>query len=78
MSLNTWATQLCDSLGIELDVDIDEILDLARDAAHNVERPAAPLTTFLVGYAAGMRGGSAGDITDCVDIASELASAQEE
>jgi hypothetical protein len=29
------------------------ILDIARDAAHGVERPAAPVTTFLLGYAAG-------------------------
>ncbi len=29
------------------------VLDLARDAAHEVERPAAPLTTFLVGVAVG-------------------------
>ena len=29
------------------------LLDLARDAAHEVERIAAPLTTFLVGVAVG-------------------------
>ena len=29
------------------------MLDLARDAAHEIERPAAPLTTFLVGVAVG-------------------------
>lgn len=28
-----------------------EILNVARDAAHNVERPAAPLTTYLMGLA---------------------------
>ena len=32
---------------------IRTLLDLARDAAHEVERPAAPLTTFLVGVAVG-------------------------
>jgi len=31
--------------------DIETILDVARDAAHNVERPAAPITTYLLGYA---------------------------
>ena len=35
------------------------LLDLARDAAHEVERPAAPLTTFLVGVAVG-RGATLG------------------
>lgn len=29
------------------------ILDLARDAAHGVARPAAPLTAYLVGVAVG-------------------------
>ena len=77
MSLTTWNTRLCDALGLDLDVEIDDILDLARDAAHQVERPAAPLTTFLVGYAAALRGGSPEDITDCIDIAAELASQEE-
>ena len=63
---------------MDLDVEIDDILDLARDAAHQVERPAAPLTTFLVGYAAALRGGSPTDITDCIDIAAELASPRQE
>ncbi|MYZ39599.1 DUF6457 domain-containing protein, partial [Streptomyces sp. SID4917] len=50
--LDEWITAVKDELGIELDVDISVLLDLARDAAHGVARPAAPLTTFLVGYAA--------------------------
>ncbi|MEU0954405.1 DUF6457 domain-containing protein [Streptomyces niveus] len=51
--LDEWITAVKDELGLELDVDIKVLLDLARDAAHGVARPAAPLTTFLVGYAAG-------------------------
>lgn len=78
MSLTTWNEQLCEALGLDLAVEIDDILDLARDAAHQVERPAAPLTTFLVGYAAGVRGGSTGDINDCIDIAANLALSQGE
>ncbi|MEU6015428.1 NTP transferase domain-containing protein [Streptomyces sp. NPDC047515] len=50
--LDEWITAVKNELGIELDVDTDVLLDLARDAAHGVARPAAPLTTFLVGYAA--------------------------
>ncbi|MEV6163566.1 NTP transferase domain-containing protein [Streptomyces sp. NPDC052052] len=50
--LDEWITAVKTELGIELDVDTDVLLDLARDAAHGVARPAAPLTTFLVGYAA--------------------------
>ncbi|MFY9913944.1 MAG: DUF6457 domain-containing protein [Nocardioidaceae bacterium] len=78
MSLSTWSQQLCDALGLDLEVEIDPILDLARDAAHGVERPAAPLTTFLVGYAAGLRGGSQDDIADCIDVATELAEPAED
>ncbi len=41
-----------------LDVDSHEVLtaellDLTREVAHGVERKSAPLTTFLLGYAAG-------------------------
>ena len=40
----------------------DLVLDLARDVAHGVARPAAPLTTFLLGLAAGRAGGSVEDV----------------
>ncbi|MFF4899304.1 NTP transferase domain-containing protein [Streptomyces sp. NPDC001068] len=50
--LDEWISAVKDELGIDLDVDTGLLLDLARDAAHGVARPAAPLTTFLVGYAA--------------------------
>jgi len=72
MTLTEWTTQLCDALGLELEFERDAILDLARDAAHQIDRPAAPLTTFLVGYAAAQRGGKPGDLEDCIDIATEL------
>lgn len=53
VNLHDWIDELCDAL--DLDVEIDEalVLDLARVAAHNVARPAAPITTYLLGYAAG-------------------------
>ncbi|MFI1394413.1 NTP transferase domain-containing protein [Streptomyces sp. NPDC020681] len=54
--LDEWITAVKDELGIELDVPIGVLLDVARDAAHGVARPAAPLTTFLVGYAAAKAG----------------------
>ena len=52
-ALEEWTTQLAERLGIGDVLDRDAVLDLARDAAHAVARPAAPLTAFLVGYAAG-------------------------
>lgn len=75
--LERWATDLAAAL--ELDsattVDITLILDLARDAAHGVARPAAPITTFLVGYALGLRAGSPDDLRDLAGRASALAAA---
>ncbi|MFT2751841.1 DUF6457 domain-containing protein [Clavibacter sp. Sh2088] len=43
------------------EVDVTLVLDLARDAAHGIARPAAPLTTFLLGLAVGRAGGGAAD-----------------
>ena len=53
MNLHDWIDELCDALDIEVEVDEALVLDLARDAAHSVERKAAPISTFLLGYAAG-------------------------
>ncbi|SBU93936.1 Molybdopterin-guanine dinucleotide biosynthesis protein A [Streptomyces sp. Ncost-T6T-1] len=58
--LDEWITSVKNELGIDLDVDTGVLLDLARDAAHGVARPAAPLTTFLVGYAAARASAGAG------------------
>ncbi len=39
-------------LGLDpADLDLSLILDLARDVAHGVARPAAPLTAYLLGVA---------------------------
>jgi len=63
VTLDEWVRSVTAELGIDdLDLDTDRmhiLLDLARDAAHAVQRPAAPLTTFLVGVAVG-RGQSLG------------------
>jgi hypothetical protein len=72
MTLDEWTEKLSSALGVDPDVEIPAILDLARDAAHQIDRPAAPLTTFIVGYAAGVRGGSTEDVADCIDIAVDL------
>jgi hypothetical protein len=51
MTLDEWMRAVCTELGIE-EVDTTAVLDLARDVAHGVARPAAPLTCLLVGLAA--------------------------
>ena len=65
-------------LGLDLDVDTAALLDLARDAAHGVARPAAPLTTFLVGYAAARAGGGPQAVAEALHKARALALAWEQ
>jgi hypothetical protein len=53
-TLESWTEAACAELGIDPAVlDTRTVLDVARDAAHQVARPAAPLTTFLMGVAVG-------------------------
>lgn len=60
--LEDWTARLVVALGIgDVAFDIDGVLDLAGSAARTVVRPAAPLTTFLVGYAAGRAAASGTD-----------------
>ena len=58
--LAAWADEVRDALGIEAEIDVKAVLGLAGVAAHAVLRPAAPLTTYLVGFAAG-RASAAGE-----------------
>ena len=54
--LSSWSAELAEELGVDpAVVDVDAILALAGKAAHTIVRPAAPVTTFIVGYAAGLR-----------------------
>ena len=46
--------------------DLKAILDGARYAAHEVERPAAPVTTYLMGMAVA-RGGDLQEISDTIE-----------
>ncbi|MDQ2622684.1 MAG: DUF6457 domain-containing protein [Actinomycetota bacterium] len=52
-ALEEWMASVSAHLGIEESVDIAMVLDLTRDVAHDVARPAAPLTTFALGLALG-------------------------
>ena len=52
-----WLGVLGPELGLSDEILIqvrDPLLDLVRDVAHGVARPAGPLTAFLVGLAAGL------------------------
>ena len=64
--LTPWLDEASAALGLTGAVPQALLLDLARDVAHGVARPAAPLTTFLVGLAAGRAGGSEADLAAAV------------
>lgn len=50
--LDRWVTSLSSALDLaEGDVPVGLLLDLTREAAHGIVRPAGPLTTYLVGLA---------------------------
>ncbi len=70
-----WLGRIAPVLGIEPGlVDETLILDLARDAAHGIARPAAPLTTYLLGLAAGRAGADAAAVRRLAErIAGEIA-----
>ncbi|MFI6453589.1 DUF6457 domain-containing protein [Streptosporangium amethystogenes] len=52
--LMEWTALVCRELGIDpATVDRDEVLDLTKEVAHGVARPAAPLTAYLLGVALG-------------------------
>lgn len=57
-TLEEWCRTLLQAFELEgVEVDVNEVLAVAGVAAHSVVRPAAPLTTFIAGYAAGMARG---------------------
>lgn len=57
MELAQWLEAVAQRLDLPggplTETEVTVLLDLARDAAHEVERVAAPLTTFLAGVAVG-------------------------
>lgn len=52
-TLDDWVEEAATALGITGAVDVQVLLDLARDVAHSVARPAAPVTAYLLGLAVG-------------------------
>jgi hypothetical protein len=54
VNLHDWIDELSDVLDVDVEVDEGLLLDLARISAHRVQHTSAPITTFLLGYAAGI------------------------
>ncbi len=73
-ALDAWAEALRELFGLDADdIPIPLILDLARDVAVGVARPAAPLSAFVAGLAAGREGGSPEQVRKAVAEISSLA-----
>lgn len=73
--LEDWVKELLAAFDLaDTRIDIDQVLSLAGVAAHTIVRPAAPLTTYVAGYAAGLAVGSSrsGEM-DAMDAADGLA-----
>jgi hypothetical protein len=52
--MDDWLAVAGAELGVRPDeVPTGELLDMARDVAHNVLRPGAPVTAYLMGLAVG-------------------------
>ncbi len=80
--LQEWTKTLLDAFEIgDLEVDVHSVLNVAGVAAHSIVRPAAPLTTFIAGLAAGLAAGSgqapeADAMKAALGLAKRLAAAQ--
>ncbi|MEU4621230.1 DUF6457 domain-containing protein [Actinoplanes sp. NPDC023801] len=50
--LDEWVAEVSAELGLDpTGVPVQEVLDVARDVAHNVLRPGAPVSAYLLGLA---------------------------
>jgi Domain of unknown function (DUF6457) len=62
--LDAWVAAVCAELGLRpADVTAKAVLDVARDVAHQVLRPGAPVSAYLMGVAVG-RGADPSDVAD--------------
>ena len=77
IGMNDWLTAVAAKLGIDPTMDADALLDLTRDVAHNTDRKNAPLTTYLLGYAAASQQLSAAQIAELTAELSAMAKAQQ-
>jgi hypothetical protein len=50
--MDEWVAEVTAELGLDATgVPVKEVLDVARDVAHNVLRPGAPVSAYLLGLA---------------------------
>lgn len=82
--LDDWLREAAAALGVSAgdaavlgEEAVGVLLDVARDAAHGVARPAAPLGTFVLGLALGASGGGMDDLRRFARRLSDLAGSWE-
>lgn len=51
--MDAWTAAVRDELGLDDDPQVRLVLALSKDVAHGVLRPAAPVTSYLLGLAVG-------------------------
>jgi hypothetical protein len=50
--MDDWVAEVAAELELDVtDVPVKQVLDVARDVAHNVLRPGAPVSAYLLGLA---------------------------
>jgi hypothetical protein len=71
IDMDAWLETLATTLGVDAldDAQVMELLGIARDVAHGVERRATPLATFLLGAATQRRIGRGATPADAFDDA---------
>jgi hypothetical protein len=54
-ALDEWTTAACEALGLDVDASAQQalVLEVAREVARGVLRPAAPVAAYLLGLAVG-------------------------
>lgn len=76
--IQAWVEHLCTTLGVDSSaVDLRALLDMTREVAHHVDRPAAPVSAYVVGLAAAREGGSPEAVAAACERAAEAARAWE-
>lgn len=72
--MDQWLQTACDVLDLNpelVDKSSDALLEMVRVIAHGPSRPAAPLSAFLVGYAAGKTGAEPAEMAKRLEAAAQ-------
>ena len=75
MNLHDWIDELSDVLDVDAEVDEGLLADLTKVAAHSVEHMAAPVTAYLLGFAAASHAANPEQVERLAGLAQALAEA---